>query len=287
MVHEVRAVRFTRSSHCHVMWCPLVMGIVASQYPSSLWHCAHDLLPHIFNICIFKCSKDNSTTITYLQWIWDSCDNFDSRNWGNLPYMIPVIGMENMVTCASLSYTQDYLTPGICSLIKPTAVEKLMSFPATIHTVSLQCVITGFICMSCISWINTCIMCTYMTISLNIFSIYNSNSTGIIIHSYLISGHKTPTDFSICQLCSHATLLVSTSTKFWNNHIDIIWIMVNGYFDSGFNFEMKLRGTPDANLNLSRPSDTLDMHYCQTSNIRCTKSQNLDVSHLVLQLSLS
>ena len=36
-----------------------------------------------------------------------------------------------------LHYTQDYLTPGICSLIKPAAVEKLIPFLAKIHTVML------------------------------------------------------------------------------------------------------------------------------------------------------
>ena len=49
-----------------------------------------------------------------------------------------MIGVESMVTCTGLRYTQDYLTPGLCSLIKPTAMEKLMSFCAKIHTVMLQ-----------------------------------------------------------------------------------------------------------------------------------------------------
>ena len=34
-----------------------------------------------------------------------------------------------MVTRAGLRYTRDSLTPGICSLIKPAAMEKLISFP--------------------------------------------------------------------------------------------------------------------------------------------------------------
>ena len=42
-----------------------------------------------------------------------------------------------MVTRAGLRYTRDYLTSGICSLIKPAAMEKLMSFRAKIHTVML------------------------------------------------------------------------------------------------------------------------------------------------------
>ena len=50
---------------------------------------------------------------------------------------VPVIGVESMVTRAGLRYTRDYLTPGICSLIKPAATEKMMSFRAKIHTVML------------------------------------------------------------------------------------------------------------------------------------------------------
>ena len=42
-----------------------------------------------------------------------------------------------MVTRAGLRYTRDYLTPGICSLIKPAAMEKMISFRAKIHTVML------------------------------------------------------------------------------------------------------------------------------------------------------
>ena len=34
------------------------------------------------------------------------------------------------MTRAGLRYTRDYLTPGICSLIKPAAMEKLISFRA-------------------------------------------------------------------------------------------------------------------------------------------------------------
>ena len=49
--------------------------------------------------------------------------------------MIPVIGMEVMVSLAHLRYTRDYLTPGICGLIKPVAMEQHMSFPDKIHQV--------------------------------------------------------------------------------------------------------------------------------------------------------
>ena len=47
---------------------------------------------------------------------------------------VPVIGVEIMVTRAGLRYTQDYLTPGTCIIIKPAAMEKLMSFRTKIHS---------------------------------------------------------------------------------------------------------------------------------------------------------
>ena len=51
---------------------------------------------------------------------------------------MPVIGGESMMTRAGFRYTHDYLTPGICTLIKPAAMEKLMSFRAKIHAVMLK-----------------------------------------------------------------------------------------------------------------------------------------------------
>ena len=36
-----------------------------------------------------------------------------------------------------LCYKWDYLMPGICSLINPTSIKKMMSFPATIHALFL------------------------------------------------------------------------------------------------------------------------------------------------------
>ena len=51
--------------------------------------------------------------------------------------MVPVTGMESMVAHPCLHYRQDYLTLGIRTLIKPAAMEKLMSFHAKIHGVML------------------------------------------------------------------------------------------------------------------------------------------------------
>ena len=46
--------------------------------------------------------------------------------------MLSVTGLDAMEPCAGLCYVCDNLMPDVCSLIKPTAVEKLMSFCAKI-----------------------------------------------------------------------------------------------------------------------------------------------------------
>ena len=63
-----------------------------------------------------------------------------------------MIGVESMVTRTGLRYTRDYLTPGICSLIKPAAMEKLISFRAKIHTVMLESVTNNYIIQSIFIW---------------------------------------------------------------------------------------------------------------------------------------
>ena len=50
---------------------------------------------------------------------------------------------ESMVTRTRLRYTGGYLTPGICSLMKPAAVEKLMPFSAKINTVMYYNMMVG------------------------------------------------------------------------------------------------------------------------------------------------
>ena len=51
--------------------------------------------------------------------------------------MVPVIGIDSMVTHAHFRNTQGYMTLGMCSLIKPDAMEKYMPFPDQIYTVML------------------------------------------------------------------------------------------------------------------------------------------------------
>ena len=108
---------FAYYTHCYVMWCN--DGNCRLTMPIIKGGCARDLLPHTFNISEFKSVKKNSTTIKHLQWICiiEGC---------NVPINDASVFNESMVTCAHLRYTQDYLMPGIYSLIKPAAVEKLM-----------------------------------------------------------------------------------------------------------------------------------------------------------------
>ena len=113
--------------------CRLTIPVVKGR-----WY--RDALPHAFNIGVFKYGKNNRTTIQHIynkfEILNESCDvGLDSNNWWKLPETVPVIGVESMVTRAGLLYTRDYLTPGTCSLIKPAAVEKVLSFRAKIHTV--------------------------------------------------------------------------------------------------------------------------------------------------------
>ena len=57
--------------------------------------------------------------------------------WWNVPYTVPVIGMESIVTRTRLHYIRYNLVPGICSRYKPAAMEKHMSFPAKIQAATL------------------------------------------------------------------------------------------------------------------------------------------------------
>ena len=67
---------------------------------------------------------------TYLQWIWkhnwrmQCC--FDTNDCWNFHEPCQWLAL---VTRASLRYTQDYLTPGICSIIKPAAMGHWYHFP--------------------------------------------------------------------------------------------------------------------------------------------------------------
>ena len=113
--------------------CPLTIPVVKG-------HCDHEALPHAFNIGVFKYGKSNPTTIKHIY--------NESENSKVVTLLLTAIiggifhnsvsdwhgeygvGMESMVTRTGLRYTQDYLKLGICSLIKPAAMEKLMSFRA-------------------------------------------------------------------------------------------------------------------------------------------------------------
>ena len=107
---------------------PLNDGNCRLTIPVVKGHCSRYALPHSFNIDVFETVKNNSTTIIHIYNasanFTDNCDvafdtnrmiggiNQKQRQWSTWECMVP---------CARLSYTQDYLPPVICSLIKPAA----------------------------------------------------------------------------------------------------------------------------------------------------------------------
>ena len=117
--------RFACYSHCYVTWCPLTTGVVASQFPSSrdavLVTCY--LTPFISPCLNFK------TISTALKVIYKESANIIEgfcHQWLLEFLMKGASAMESIVTRAGPSCTHNYLTPGICSLIKPAAMVKLM-----------------------------------------------------------------------------------------------------------------------------------------------------------------
>ena len=111
--------------------CCLTMPVIKGR-------CARDALPHTFNIGVFKSIKKNSTTTKL---IYDKSANivegyniaFDTHDCGNF-HTMPLTGIESMVTFARLRYTEVYLMPGVCSLIRTAAIENSMPFPTKIHS---------------------------------------------------------------------------------------------------------------------------------------------------------
>ena len=104
------------------------------------WAC--EVLPHACNIGVFQYGENNPTTINTftinLRTLMKVVMLLSTAIFGGIFHkQCQWLGVESMVTCTGLGYTQDYLTPGICSPIKPAAMEKLMSFCAKIHTVRL------------------------------------------------------------------------------------------------------------------------------------------------------
>ena len=106
--------------------CHLSMLVVKGRW-------SRDVIPHTFNIGMFKSFENKSTTIKN---VFDESANiiegcnvaFDTFDCWNFPGTMSVIGIESMVTCTCLHYTQDYLMLGICSLIKPDAMENWCHF---------------------------------------------------------------------------------------------------------------------------------------------------------------
>ena len=110
---------------------PLNDGNCRLTIPFVKGRCAREALPDAPYIGVFEYGKGNPTIIKHIynesENLNESCDvAFDSNTWRNLPLSVPVIGVESMVTRTGLRYTRDYLTPGICSLMKSAAIEKFI-----------------------------------------------------------------------------------------------------------------------------------------------------------------
>ena len=94
-------------------------------------NCDRDLQLHTFNICVFDCGKCNSTIIKHVynesaDFIGSYAVDFDINGRSNTTDTMQAFGIEGTVSSARLRNTQDYLTPAICRLNKPAAMEHLM-----------------------------------------------------------------------------------------------------------------------------------------------------------------
>ena len=131
--------RFACYSHCYVTWCPLTTGIVTSQHPSS----RDAALVTLYLTALI------STCLNVLKIILPQQNVFTSLRTSLTIVMLlltPLISGINLkrcqwlawsIWCHALSYTRDYFQLGICSLIKPAAMTKLISFPAKTIAVML------------------------------------------------------------------------------------------------------------------------------------------------------
>ena len=132
-----------------------------------------------------------------------------------------VIDMESTVTRTRLRYTRYYLTPSICSLIKPAAMEKFMPFPAKIHTVMLSYTIITDHFVLCISGLKINIqrvkiggILSRIIYSCNITNQQRNRITVIYEIYLLISMQYTPWNMFI--LCFTTISLAFKSSLAWS-----------------------------------------------------------------------
>ena len=112
---------------------PLSDGNCRLTIPVGKGRCARDALPHAFQIGVFKFGFTISTAIKHIYKesanIIEGCNvACDTNDCLNFQETVPVITIESLVKRARPCYTRFFLTPGICSLIKPTDMVKLMQF---------------------------------------------------------------------------------------------------------------------------------------------------------------
>ena len=98
--------------------------------------CDRDAIHYGSVIGVIKSRENNFTTIKdihneFANLIDRIKVDFDNNDWWFFQETVSVIGMESVVTRPYLRYIRDYLTPGICSLIKLVPME-------TINVISRQ-----------------------------------------------------------------------------------------------------------------------------------------------------
>ena len=113
---------------------PFIDGNCRLTMPVVKGTSARDPLLRNFNIGVLNCVKSNSTAIKYIynqyvDLIESYAVDFGINGRSTLTEMVHEIGMESAVSRARLPYTRKYLTPGTCSLTKPTAMENWCRFP--------------------------------------------------------------------------------------------------------------------------------------------------------------
>ena len=121
---------------------PLSDGNSRHAMPVVRGPCARDLLRYTFSICVFNCGKCRYSAIKnanneFVDFAGNYVVIYNINGRLNPTKMVKVIGMEDLVSHYRLDWTREYLTPGLCSLVKPYVMEKCISSPIKIPTVML------------------------------------------------------------------------------------------------------------------------------------------------------
>ena len=137
---------FVESHAVHFHYNDAIMGAVASQtislmiFYSSVYsgadqrkHQSSASLAFVRRIHRWPVNSPHKWPITWKMFAFDDVIILTS----NLTEKAPLTGMVGMVSSPRLRHTRDYLTPVLCSSTVSSAMEKSMSFPTKICTVSI------------------------------------------------------------------------------------------------------------------------------------------------------